>query len=181
MCGPCLRGEKVICLAITEPSAGSDVANLKTTAVKSECGKFYILNGEKKCTNKEITTGQQPRRVRKIAKFAQIAASSHFLRSSLCLLLCCRDHQRSVRRLLHCCRKDWRSRCGRRVDAAGGARSRRQDDADEVLGRVAVGHNLYYFRRCEGSRRESHRQREPGLQVHHVRAHTCIWHHERRG
>ena len=51
VCGPCLRGEKVICLAITEPSAGSDVANLKTTAVKSECGKFYILNGEKKCTN----------------------------------------------------------------------------------------------------------------------------------
>ena len=48
VCGPCLRGEKVICLAITEPSAGSDVANLKTTAVKSPCGKYYIVNGEKK-------------------------------------------------------------------------------------------------------------------------------------
>eukprot|EP01096_Ripella_sp_DP13-Kostka_P010118 TRINITY_DN393_c0_g1_i1.p1 TRINITY_DN393_c0_g1~~TRINITY_DN393_c0_g1_i1.p1 ORF type:complete len:597 (+),score=292.92 TRINITY_DN393_c0_g1_i1:148-1791(+) len=45
---PCLSGEKIICLAITEPSAGSDVANLQTEAKKSECGKFYIVNGEKK-------------------------------------------------------------------------------------------------------------------------------------
>ena len=42
VCGPCLRGEKVICLAITEPSAGSDVANLKTTAVKTADGKHYV-------------------------------------------------------------------------------------------------------------------------------------------
>ncbi|KAI5476162.1 hypothetical protein MNV49_000380 [Pseudohyphozyma bogoriensis] len=45
---PCLAGEKRICLAITEPGAGSDVANLATTAVKSEDGKHYIVNGEKK-------------------------------------------------------------------------------------------------------------------------------------
>lgn len=44
----CLDGTKVICLAITEPWGGSDVANLTTTAVKSECGQFYIVNGEKK-------------------------------------------------------------------------------------------------------------------------------------
>lgn len=43
-----LRGDKRICLAITEPFAGSDVANLKTTAVKSACGKFYVVNGVKK-------------------------------------------------------------------------------------------------------------------------------------
>jgi len=42
----CLKGENVCCLAITEPTAGSDVANLKTTA-KLE-GDHYILNGEKK-------------------------------------------------------------------------------------------------------------------------------------
>lgn len=41
-----LRAEKVICLAITEPTAGSDVANLKTTAVKQ--GDHYLVNGEKK-------------------------------------------------------------------------------------------------------------------------------------
>lgn len=46
--GPCMRGEKVICLAITEPSAGSDVANLQTEAKKTPDGKYYIVNGEKK-------------------------------------------------------------------------------------------------------------------------------------
>lgn len=38
----------MICLAITEPWAGSDVAAIKTSAVKSECGKYYIVNGMKK-------------------------------------------------------------------------------------------------------------------------------------
>ncbi|KAF9955402.1 hypothetical protein BGZ65_003410 [Modicella reniformis] len=42
----CLAGRKTICLAITEPSAGSDVANLTTTA--NEAGDGYIVNGEKK-------------------------------------------------------------------------------------------------------------------------------------
>lgn len=44
----CINGRKNICLAITEPSAGSDVANLKTEAIKTPDGKFYIVNGEKK-------------------------------------------------------------------------------------------------------------------------------------
>ncbi|KAJ3307011.1 hypothetical protein HDV03_003338 [Kappamyces sp. JEL0829] len=44
----CLAGRKHICLAITEPSGGSDVANLVTEAKKSSCGKYYVLNGEKK-------------------------------------------------------------------------------------------------------------------------------------
>ena len=46
--GPCLRGEKFICLAITEPYAGSDVASLRTSAVKDPSGEFYVVNGEKK-------------------------------------------------------------------------------------------------------------------------------------
>jgi acyl-CoA dehydrogenase len=45
---PIVTGEKRICIAITEPGAGSDVANIETTAVKSECGKYYIVNGNKK-------------------------------------------------------------------------------------------------------------------------------------
>ncbi|KAJ3056228.1 hypothetical protein HK097_007711 [Rhizophlyctis rosea] len=44
----CLAGRKNICLAITEPSAGSDVANLVSEAKLSPDGKHYILNGEKK-------------------------------------------------------------------------------------------------------------------------------------
>lgn len=43
-----ILGEKRICLAITEPSGGSDVANLECTAVKSADGSHYIVNGEKK-------------------------------------------------------------------------------------------------------------------------------------
>lgn len=49
-----LSGEKRICLAVTEPDAGSDVRNLKTTAEKSKCGKYYVVNGEKKW----ITNGE---------------------------------------------------------------------------------------------------------------------------
>ncbi|KAI7901507.1 acyl-CoA dehydrogenase/oxidase [Cokeromyces recurvatus] len=42
----CLAGDKVIALCITEPSAGSDVANLTTTA--KDMGDYFLLNGEKK-------------------------------------------------------------------------------------------------------------------------------------
>ncbi|KAK0625481.1 acyl-CoA dehydrogenase/oxidase [Bombardia bombarda] len=43
-----LLGKKRCCIAITEPDAGSDVAGITATATKSECGKFYIVNGTKK-------------------------------------------------------------------------------------------------------------------------------------
>jgi hypothetical protein len=42
-----LSGQKKMCLAITEAFAGSDVAGLKTTAVKTPDGKHYIVNGTK--------------------------------------------------------------------------------------------------------------------------------------
>jgi len=41
-----ITGKKAICLAISEPWAGSDVANIKTTAEKK--GDHYIVNGAKK-------------------------------------------------------------------------------------------------------------------------------------
>lgn len=43
-----LTGRKRICIAITEPSAGSDVANIQTTATRSADGKNFIINGTKK-------------------------------------------------------------------------------------------------------------------------------------
>lgn len=43
-----LAGDKRICLCITEPDAGSDVANIRTTAQKTPDGKHYIVNGTKK-------------------------------------------------------------------------------------------------------------------------------------
>lgn len=43
-----LAGDKRICLAITEPDAGSDVGNLTCEAKLTPDGKHYIVNGEKK-------------------------------------------------------------------------------------------------------------------------------------
>lgn len=40
-----LAGEAIICLGITEPGGGSDVANLKTRAERR--GDHYVVNGEK--------------------------------------------------------------------------------------------------------------------------------------
>ena len=42
---PALRGEKIACLGITEPGAGSDVANIQTTAKRD--GTDWVLNGRK--------------------------------------------------------------------------------------------------------------------------------------
>ena len=42
---PSIAGDKIGCLCITEPFGGSDVAGMRTTAVKE--GDYYIMNGSK--------------------------------------------------------------------------------------------------------------------------------------
>jgi glutaryl-CoA dehydrogenase (non-decarboxylating) len=42
---PQARGERIACFGLTEPAAGSDVANMKTTARRE--GDVYVLNGQK--------------------------------------------------------------------------------------------------------------------------------------
>ena len=42
---PSIEGDKIGCLCITEPFAGSDVSGIRTTAVKKE--DTYIMNGSK--------------------------------------------------------------------------------------------------------------------------------------
>jgi alkylation response protein AidB-like acyl-CoA dehydrogenase len=42
---PAIKGEKILCLGITEPDAGSDVAAIKTRAVRD--GEDYLINGSK--------------------------------------------------------------------------------------------------------------------------------------
>src|SRR5687767_14720409 len=42
---PSIKGEKISCLGITEPDAGSDVSGIKTRAVKD--GDEYVINGSK--------------------------------------------------------------------------------------------------------------------------------------
>lgn len=44
----CLGGRKGICLAMSEPFAGSDIANLRTVGELSNDGRCYIVNGTKK-------------------------------------------------------------------------------------------------------------------------------------
>jgi len=49
-----LLGDKVISLAITEPYAGSDVAGVLATAVKSRDGSHYVVNGTKKWSTNSV-------------------------------------------------------------------------------------------------------------------------------
>lgn len=42
---PCVRGEKIDCMAMTEPGAGSDLRGMKATAVRD--GDDWIINGTK--------------------------------------------------------------------------------------------------------------------------------------
>ncbi len=41
----CVTGEKILALAMTEPGAGSDVAAMRTTAIRD--GDHYVVNGQK--------------------------------------------------------------------------------------------------------------------------------------
>ena len=40
-------GERFAAFCLTEPSSGSDAASIQTKAVKSDCGKYYVMNGGK--------------------------------------------------------------------------------------------------------------------------------------
>jgi alkylation response protein AidB-like acyl-CoA dehydrogenase len=44
---PAIAGEQILCLGITEPDAGSDVAAIKTRAVRSDDGEEYVITGSK--------------------------------------------------------------------------------------------------------------------------------------
>ncbi len=59
---PVLRGEKISALGVTEPNAGSDVANIQTKAVRK--GNFYIVNGSKTYITSGIRANQLTTAVR---------------------------------------------------------------------------------------------------------------------
>ena len=40
-------GERLAAFCLTEPSSGSDAASIQTTAVPSDCGNYYVMNGGK--------------------------------------------------------------------------------------------------------------------------------------
>ncbi|HET9105257.1 MAG TPA: acyl-CoA dehydrogenase family protein [Solirubrobacteraceae bacterium] len=59
---PAIAGTKILCLGITEPDAGSDVAGIKTRAVKD--GDEYVINGAKTY----ITNGHRAHAIVLVAK-----------------------------------------------------------------------------------------------------------------
>lgn len=85
-----LKGDVRVCIAITEPDTGSDVAGVTTTARKTPDGKKYIVNGTKKWVSKH-----------RIGDESSTAISSVLTKT---------DYQRDLVRLRqHVC-KDGRSR-----------------------------------------------------------------------
>ena len=56
-----LSGRKRICLAISEAFAGSDVAGMRTTAVKSSDGTHYVVNGRSSSLKRSMLTPQVQR------------------------------------------------------------------------------------------------------------------------
>ncbi|MEA2461424.1 MAG: acyl-CoA dehydrogenase [Actinomycetota bacterium] len=65
---PALRGEKIFCLGITEPDAGSDVEGIQTTAQKVDGG--WVVNGRKIF----ITNGRRAHAMTLVAKTDRGAA-----------------------------------------------------------------------------------------------------------
>lgn len=77
---PTIAGDYVSCLGVSEPGAGSDVANIKTTAVKD--GDDYVINGAKMWT----TSGMQADWMCLLANTGG-EGGIHFNKSLLCLPL----------------------------------------------------------------------------------------------
>ena len=53
---PVLKGDKISALAVTEPNAGSDVANIRTKAVRK--GDHYVVSGSKMFITSGVRTDQ---------------------------------------------------------------------------------------------------------------------------
>jgi len=68
---PAIKGTKILCIGITEPDAGSDVAGIKTRAVRD--GNEYVINGSKTY----ITNGHRAHAIVLLTKTAPDARRTH--------------------------------------------------------------------------------------------------------
>jgi len=68
---PAIKGTKILCIGITEPNAGSDVAGIKTRAVRD--GNEYVINGSKTY----ITNGHRAHAIVLLTKTAPDAGRTH--------------------------------------------------------------------------------------------------------
>ena len=78
---PSISGDYVACLGVSEPSAGSDVAAIKTNAIKE--GSDYVINGSKMW----ITNGTQADWICMLANTDPNAKNKHFNKSLICVPL----------------------------------------------------------------------------------------------
>ena len=78
---PSITGDYVSCLGVSEPSAGSDVAAIKTNAVKD--GNDYVINGSKMW----ITNGTQADWICMLANTDPDTKNNHFNKSLICVPL----------------------------------------------------------------------------------------------
>ena len=78
---PSISGEFVSCIGVSEPHAGSDVAAIKTTAVKD--GDDYIINGSKMW----ITNGTQADWMCMLANTGSSSENRHLNKSLICVPL----------------------------------------------------------------------------------------------
>jgi citronellyl-CoA dehydrogenase len=78
---PSISGESVSCIGVSEPHAGSDVAAIKTTAVKD--GNDYIINGSKMW----ITNGTQADWMCMLANTGSSSENRHLNKSLICVPL----------------------------------------------------------------------------------------------
>ena len=78
---PSISGDFVSCIGVSEPHAGSDVAAIKTTAVKD--GDDYIINGSKMW----ITSGTQADWMCMLANTGSSSENRHLNKSLICVPL----------------------------------------------------------------------------------------------
>ena len=78
---PSISGDYVACLGVSEPSAGSDVAAIKTNAIKE--GSDFVINGSKMW----ITNGTQADWMCMLANTDPNAKNKHFNKSLICVPL----------------------------------------------------------------------------------------------
>ena len=78
---PSISGEFVSCIGVSEPHAGSDVAAIKTTALKD--GDDYIINGSKMW----ITNGTQADWMCMLANTGSSSENRHLNKSLICVPL----------------------------------------------------------------------------------------------
>ena len=91
---PSITGDFVSCIGVSEPHAGSDVAAIKTTAVKD--GDDYIINGSKMW----ITNGTQADWMCMLANTDSGSTNRHLNKSLICVPLK-ENEKRSKLSLIH--------------------------------------------------------------------------------